>query len=128
MVSSQTSTNKYYYYTPAAIEDELLFTLSSKDEYEFYEDKYGNRQKHSFHPYLNQAEGLIYKINVYDPLPEFVIWQNDIPFALAEALQDLGKVMMKRVITNVVRRIYESVNPEYYHKNGIHGKIKWRLA
>jgi hypothetical protein len=66
-----------------------------------------------------------YKINIYDPLPEFVIWQDDIPLGLVKALKSLGKVAMKRVIMNAVRRLYESVNSKYYHTNGIHGKVKW---
>ena len=58
----------------------------------------------------------------------FVIWPNDIPLDLAMALEGLGKIAMKRVITNAVRRLYESVDPEYYHVNGIHGKVKWRFG
>jgi hypothetical protein len=120
----------YYNYTPAAIEDELIFLLSSKNEYDLIPDEKNNGcwYIHIFHPYLNQAEGLLYKINSSDPLPEFVIWDSDVPDGLANELTRLGKVKMKRVITNAVRRIYESVNQEYYHTNGIHGKIKWRFG
>ena len=49
------------------------------------------------------------------------------PPGLVNALARLGKVTMKRIITNAVRRLYESVDPEYYHVNGIHGKVKWRF-
>ena len=45
--------------------------------------------------------------------------QEDIPIGLAEALQGLGEDAKKRAITNAVRRIYESINPEYFHTNGI---------
>lgn len=118
----------YYHYTTAALEDELTCLLSSKNQYEILLGEDGTGHIHVFHPYLNQAEGLLYKINIYRPLPEFVIWVNDIPLGLALALERLGNVAMKRIITNAVRRLYESVNPEYYHKNGIHGKVKWRFG
>lgn len=115
----------YYNLTPAALEDELLYLLSSKNECEVIEDNgEGNTHIHIFHPYLNQAEGLIYKININDRL-EFVIWEEDVPLGLAVALKKLGKVEMKQIVTGAVRRLYESVNPEYYHINGIHGNIRW---
>ena len=118
----------YYNYTPAALEDKLVELFSSKNVSDVLLDEDENWYIHVFHPYLNQAEGLIYSINLSDPLPKFVIWSEDIPLGLAEALKQLGKVKMKRVITNAVRRIYESVDPEYYHTNGIHGKVKWRFG
>jgi hypothetical protein len=94
-----------------------------------YEDEYtGRLGLYVFHPYLNQAEGLIYKINVYRPLPVYVIWKADIPAALTKGLSTLGKIAMKRVITEVVRGIYESVDADYYHANGLHGKIYWRFG
>jgi hypothetical protein len=118
----------YYNYTPAALEDKLVELLSCKNDSDVILDEDGNWYIHVFHPYLNQAEGLIYSINVSDPLSKFVIWSGDIPLDLAEALKQLGKVKMKRVITNAVRRIYESIDPEYYHMNGIYGKVKWRFG
>ncbi len=77
---------------------------------------------------LSLAEGLVYKVNVSDPIPPFVIWEEDMPLGLVMALEQLGEVSMNRAITNVVRRIYESVDPEYFHTNGIYGKIRWRFA
>jgi hypothetical protein len=117
----------YYNHTPAALEDELTFLLSSKTECDVILDEDGHWHIHVFHPYQNQAEGLIYKINVHDPLPEFDIHNEDIPLGLAQQIQSLGNVTMNRIITNAVRRIYESVNPEYFHTNGISGKVKWRF-
>ena len=100
-------------YTVSALEDELLKVfLSSKKNSRFY---------------YAQAEFLIRRINVYDPVPIFVLRTEDIPEGLANELQGLGKVMMHKVITNVVRRIYESVDPDYFHINGIWGKVKWHL-
>ena len=117
----------YYQCTPAALEDQLTFLLLSKNEAEVIEDDDGNQHILVYHPYVNQAEGWIYKINLYVPSPEFVIWTKDIPIGLAEALQGLGEDAKKRAITNAVRRIYESINPQYFHTNGIYGKVKWRF-
>lgn len=88
----------------------------------------GQTHIYIYHRYLQQAEELLYKVNVYDPLLEFVIWSEDIPEGLAQELRHLGKVTMNQVITNAVRRIYESVDPEYFHTNGIFGKVKWRFG
>jgi hypothetical protein len=124
----QTVERLYYHYTTDALEDEICYVLLSKTEFDFVIDGInGDWSIHLFHPYINQAEGLIYRINISDPIPEFVIWQEDIPAGLVSALRLLGQAKMKQVITNVVRTIYESVDPKYYHKNGIHGKVKWRF-
>ena len=61
-------------------------------------------------------------------LNEFIIFTEDIPEALAKELESLGNVKMKRVIINAVLSIYDSVDSEYSHTNGIYGKIKWRFA
>ena len=103
----------YYHYTPAALEDELLYLLSSNTECDVNFDENGEWFIHPFHPYINQTEGLICKINIYEPIPKFVIWGKDMPPGLVNALARLGKVTMKRIITNAVRRLYESVDPEY---------------
>jgi hypothetical protein len=117
----------YYNYTPAALEDELVYVLSSKNDAEVIEDKDGQIHICIYHPYVNQAEGWIYKINVYDQPPKFVIFTEDIPAGLAQELKGLGKVMMNKVITNAIRRIYESIDPEYFHTNGIYGKVRWEF-
>jgi hypothetical protein len=107
----------------AAIEDKLVLTISSHNTFEIDEGVLHIRWN-----YLDQATALIYRINLYDPLPEFVIFTEDIPEQLIQELSNLRKITMKRVITNAIRRIYESVDPEYFHVNGIYGKVKWRLA
>ena len=118
----------YSQYTEAALADELTIVFSSKNDCDLYEDENGNVSLHIFRPYLNQAEGLIYHINVYEHPPEFVIWKEDIPEALAKALKSLKKVRMKKVITEAVRRLYESVDPDYFHSSGIYGKAFWRFG
>lgn len=118
----------FYHYTPAALEDEFLYLLSSKTECDVIIDENGEWYIHPFYPYINQAESLIYKINLHDSIPPFVIWQSDIPDGLVNKLTRLGRVAMKRVITNAIRRLYESIDPTYYHTNGVHGKIKWKFG
>jgi hypothetical protein len=118
----------YYWYTEAALKDEIVDELLGKNECIILKDEIQRDHILVFHPYLNQAEGLLHQINIKDPLPEFVIWESDIPMGLAVELERLGKVAMKRVITNAVREIYETVDPGYYRKNGIHGKVKWRFG
>ena len=70
-----------YYYeecTTEALTDELLKSfLSSKKNSRFY---------------YNQAEYYIRRINIYDPLPIFVLYTEDIPDGLAKELRGLGEV------------------------------------
>ena len=105
----------YFHFTMAALEDELVRLLSSNGTA-------------TFHPYLQQAEEHLYKINASQPVPKFTIFFEDVPEGLSRELQSLGKSEMNKVITNAVRRLYESVDPEYYHTNGIYGKVKWETA
>jgi hypothetical protein len=120
----------YLNHTIAALEDKLVYILSSKTECDVYFDSdWDNKWLiHPFHPYVNQAESLLYQINIKKPLPEFVIFPGDIPAGLTKELNSLGKVKMNEVITNAVRRLYESVDFDYYHTNGIYGKVKWETA
>lgn len=118
----------YSNFTEAALEDRLVRLLSSKCTAEVVEQEDGSQWIYIFHPYLQQAEHLLYKINVYQPLPKFVIFPEDISSGLAKELESLGKVTMSKVITNAVRRLYESINPEYYHTNGIYGKVQWETT
>ena len=100
--------------TDARIEDKLLHAfLSSKKNGWFY--------------YV-QAEYYIRRINIYNPLLIFTLHSADIPQALAKHIDCLGETMKDRIITNVVRRIYESVDLEYFHTSGIYGKIKWFIV
>jgi hypothetical protein len=119
----QNNNNQKAILSIAAIEDNLVSTISSHNTAEI--DKEGIHIKWR---YQDQAKTLIYRINVYDPLPEFVIFTEDIPEGLSQQLNDLDIALRKKVITNAVRRIYESVDPEYFHKNSISGKVKWRMA
>lgn len=120
--------SQYRNYTSAALEDELVKVLSSKNTADVIEEEDGRNRIYIYWMYLEQAENLIYRINICKPPQEFVIWEEDIPQNLTNALEGLGKIGMKRAITNAVRRIYESVDSDYFHTNGIHGKTPWRIG
>lgn len=81
-----------------------------------------------FRPYLDQAQRLIHRINVYDPPPAFEINVKDLPPPLQEALRELGSFVMNQVMTEVVRRLYESVDHNYFHTNGLYGRVRWRTS
>lgn len=121
-------TSDYSQYAEAALADELTRELSTKNDCDLCEDENGNPNLFIFRPYLNQAEGLIYRLNTYERPPEFIIWKEDIPENLSKALQSIGKDAMKKVITEVVKRLYESVDPDYFHSCGIYGKTPWRIS
>jgi hypothetical protein len=115
-------------FTQSALTDKLTLALSSKLECNVFEDEDGQPYLSLFRPYLNQAEGLIYRMNVYNPPPDFVIEENDIPNALAQAIHDLGNFAMNKIITEAIRRLYESVDHDYFHANSLYGKICWRTS
>jgi hypothetical protein len=128
LVLSGNQSSDYDNYTIAALTDELVLRLSEKCDCDQYDDDNGNRCLYIFRPYLNQAEGLLYLIRFYEHPPKFIIWKKDIPEKMAKALQDLGKVKMKKIITEVVRRLYESVDSDYFHTSGIYGKTLWTFG
>lgn len=132
MVFAQSRSSEYSDYTLEAKKDELTKILSSYYTVDVIEEETDDptrtRTLYIFHLYLNQAEGLIYKFGYYDPPPEFVIFREHLPGQFVIDLETLPTSVMNEIITDAVRRIYESVDPEYYHTNGIHGKIRWRVS
>jgi hypothetical protein len=46
---------------------------------------------------------------------------------LAKELQGLDDVTRNGIITNVVRKIYQAVDPDYFAINGVWAKVKWHL-
>jgi hypothetical protein len=122
------SSSHYRDYTVAALEDELVRILCSKNSADIIEEGDGSINIYIHWMYIEQAESLIYRTNICQPPQEFVIWEEDIPENLAKAFEALGRVETKRVVTDAVRRIYESVDPEYFHINGVYGKIEWKIG
>lgn len=116
--------NPYDFFTTSALEDDLIFHLSSKCKYQIDAE---TKVIHLDYKYLNYAEHILYRINVLKPAPKFEISRQDIPQKLEQYLIKLDTKTITCILTNVVRRILESVDPVYYHTNGIHGKVRWRI-
>jgi hypothetical protein len=103
----------YDHFTLAALEDKSLNSfLSSKKNGRFY---------------YAQAEYFLRRINVYKPLPIFILHSNDLSEQLISEITSLDEKDKNALITNVVRRIYESIDRDYYHVNGIYGRVKWHI-
>lgn len=115
------------FWTKEGLIDELVFHLGSINSFKINEL---TREIHISHKYYDRADLLIYRINVYEPIPEFEINLSDLTNGLKRDILKLTSTpaALDNIMTNTVRRIVEAVNPEYYHLAGIHGKIKWRLV
>lgn len=112
-------------FTEAAYEDELLYRLSSFNSCYIIEDLDGVTHIQINWLYQEQAEANLYYCGIYEHPPEFVIFTEDMPTWLMDAIAHLDELTKKRIVTNAVRRLYEAADPEYFHTNGISGKIKW---
>jgi hypothetical protein len=116
----------YEFWTKEKLIDELVLCLGSVSSYDLNEV---TKQIYITHKYYDHAEWFIYRINVYKPTPQFIINRSDLSNRLKKEIVCLRSTptTLNEVMTTAVRRIVESVNPEYYHLSGIHGKIRWRL-
>jgi hypothetical protein len=114
-------------WTIAKIVDELVIELGSSNSYGINQE---TGQICITHKYHDQAKWVLYRINIYNPLPEFVISISDLSPKLKEELYSLGADPVERdqVITDAVSRILEATDQQYYHVSGVHSKIRWRLA
>ena len=114
------------FWTTNRLIDKLVNRLGSKNIYNINED---SKEIRITHKYYDQAEWVLYHINIHKPAPQFVINLSDLSRKLKEEISSLRSTptTLNEVITAAVRRILEAVNPEYYHVNGIHGKVKWRF-
>jgi hypothetical protein len=127
LYSSRNATESLYeFWTKEKLIDKLVSCLGSVNSYDINEV---TKQIYITHKYYDYAEWFIYRINVYKPTPQFIINRSDLTNRLKKEIASLRSTptTLNEVITTAVRRIIESVNPEYYHLNGIHGKIRWRL-
>jgi hypothetical protein len=114
--------------TPITFTDELLYRLSSFNSCHVFEDIDGLTHIQINWLYQDQAEANLYHCGIYEHPPEFVIFTEHMPTWLMDAIAHLDKLTMKRIVTNAVKRLYEAADPEYFHTNGIGGKIKWGFA
>jgi hypothetical protein len=116
------------------IEDELVLHLSSYYDAEINESvsNTNNNVKEIVikHPYQEQAKGIIYKINLANRPLVFNIYGNILSPKLKEELNHIyktNKEVFNEIVTNSVKRLYESIDFQYFHINGIGGKIAWTI-
>ena len=117
--------NKKKYYTTAALKDELTKQLSSRLE------TFGNSEnndENTVYKYRKYAKKLLYEINLLKPTPVFEISVSDLSQELVQELQMLHEEILNEIIIDVISRLYESVNFDYFHTVEIRGKIKWRFV
>jgi hypothetical protein len=116
----------YDFWTLEKIVDELVYRLGSINSYVI-----NNVTKHISisHKYYDQAEWLIYRINVWRPIPEFIINKSDLTHRLKKEIADLRSTptTLNEVMTEVVRRILEAVDSRYYRVSSIYGNVRWRI-
>jgi hypothetical protein len=116
--------NQYDSYTIAALEDEVVSKLSAACSYKIDE----RRTIHITWKYLDSALQLLYKINVFKPIPYFEIYICDLPYSLRKTLESFPSNIVNKLITKAVCRIVESTDPSYYHVSGVHGRIRWKFV
>ena len=119
--------NPYYTYTDHALADRILIEISSKKirhegsgELQWINLNYAYRFLHRFF-YFNH--GIQKK-----ELSPFQIRKSDINNPLQERLEKLQFEELNNIMIEVVRRLLEAVDCNYYHTSGIHGKIRWRFV
>ena len=110
----------------AKIENELLLHLSSYAEAE----RLDKNEILIRHPYQEEAEFILYWINLAKPIPTFIIFESILSKKLRHELIDIKKYDINefnRIVTNALKRLYETIDYEYFHLGGIGGKIYWRF-
>jgi hypothetical protein len=113
--------------TTAAIKDELTHQLSSTCSSKIDEKTHAI---HFTHKYYEQAEFVLYRINLYKPPPVFIINTSDLTSKLQNELEQLYKSCpntFDRLVTEAVQEILESINQRYYHISNIAHKVCWRF-
>jgi hypothetical protein len=126
MKSSQ-SCCSYDFWTVAATKDELAFQLSSANSFLINRS---NNEIHITHKYYDQAQYLLFRLNLHDPPPFFIINLSDLSSRLRAELRLVHKSSFKlldEVVTYAIERILESVDGRYYHVNVLFGKTRWRF-
>jgi len=115
------------------IEDELVLHLSSHYDAEIKEENNININNNNkikeivfAHPYQEQAKSILHKINLANRPLIFKIYSNTLSPKLKQELNYLYKTdkeVFNVIVTNSIKRLYESVDYQYFHMNGIGGKI-----
>ena len=114
-------------WTTAAVKDELTFQLSSASSFKIDEN---TQAIHITHKYYDQADFVLYRINVYSSPPVFIIKRSDLTPKLQSNLEQLYKscpYTFDRLVTDTVQTILEGVNKRYYHVSNIAYRVCWRF-
>lgn len=72
----------------------------------------------------------MYKINLANRPLVFYIYSNTLSPKLKEELSylyEINKEVFNEIVTNSVKRLYESIDYQYFYINGIGGKIAWTI-
>lgn len=114
--------------TVAATKDELIFQLSSVRSFTINEN---TRAIYITHKYYEQAEFVLYRINIWNPStpPIFIINCADLSRTLLCELAQLKKTdppIFDRIVT-AIQSLMEGINERYYHVSGIAYKTAWRF-
>jgi hypothetical protein len=113
------------------IEEELLLHLSSYSDAEINKAKdnsYNNNEIIVKYPYQEQAQDLLYKITLANTILVFKIHDKTLPPKLKQELGDIwkrDKELFYEIVTNSLKRLYESIDHRYFHTSGVRGKIAW---
>ena len=112
------------HYTLAAIEDELVYSLYSVTSPFLYDSNkiVPIRQK-----YIEQAKNILYRTNVFQPVPDFVINLSDIPLSIRTELGKITSHEIDMAVTGAIARIYEDLDPRYFRISVVRRNIKWRI-
>jgi hypothetical protein len=124
----------YDEYTNAALEDVILYQISSKKSRNIDKDRPKNPcwivEGYDTLEWVNLKYAFTYLHRYFLLIPRrpFIIKKSDFTPPLIERLERLEFSELNKVMIGVVRRILESVDSYYYHTSGIHGKISWMFV
>jgi hypothetical protein len=118
--------SSWEFWTTEKLIDELVLCLGTVNTYAINEV---TKQICITHKYYDRGEWYLYRVNVWQPPPIFVINISDLKQRVKSELKELSSTPECRddIITKAIGRILESINQRYFHICGIAGKIRWRL-
>ena len=120
---------KKRYWTVPALKDQLTLELSSAADYNV---DYGRKHIEIYRKYFEYARKNLYLINLAKDvkyIPVFQIKKSDLSSELVYELEQLDNdETLNEVVIGGIANLYESINFEYFHKNGILGKIRWEIV
>jgi len=121
-------------YTNAALEDVILYQISSKKKH----NTDGDRPRNSYWTVkgddtlewinLKYAYLYLHRFFLLKPRKPFEIHKSDLTLPLIDRLEQLEFLELNKIMVRVVRRILEAVDSYYYHTSGIHSKVSWRFV